>query len=180
MSKEKNVAVQTSFCESSEKRNKKEFLEKIITGIENINQSLDKIFDNLSIQTLSIQTLLLISSINTIKLELNQLINDKEFYTPAEKEILRELQECLEKLRLQLMQLPYSNRPIIDKLCKAINTLLEKLADFFMNGPLVSESVYIANPSSQPHRCDFFHPFRPINTSVEDLSKSLNSFSTSP
>lgn len=59
MSKE-NVAVQTSFCESSEKRNKKEFLEKIITGIENINQSLDKIFDDLSIQTLSIQTLLLI------------------------------------------------------------------------------------------------------------------------
>ncbi|WP_342227011.1 hypothetical protein [Rickettsiella endosymbiont of Rhagonycha lignosa] len=171
---EDNVDVENPLYESFEDRNKKEFLEKIITDIDNINQSLDKIFDDLSVETQ-----ILIASINNTKSELNQLINDKEFYTPAEKEIFRELQGHLEKLPLQLMQLPYSNQQFINNLCKAINTLLEKLADFFMNGPLVSEGVYIANPS-QPYHFNFFHPSRLVNTSVEDLSKGLNAFSTSP
>lgn len=79
-----NVVIENIHYVSFENRSKKEFIEKIITDIDNINQFLDKIFDDLSVETQ-----ILIASINNTKSELNQLINDKEFYTPAEKEILR-------------------------------------------------------------------------------------------
>jgi hypothetical protein len=174
MNNEENGEISNVFYESFENRSKKEFIEKIITDIEEINQSLNKIFDNLSVETQE-----LIAKINNTKAKLNQLINDKEFHTQVEKEILSGLQGHLKELQPKLKQLPYSSQPFINNVCKVINTLLEKLADFLMNGPIVSEGVYIAIPL-QPHPFNFFHPARSINTSVEDLSKDLNPFSTSP
>lgn len=143
-------------------------LKTIIADIQKISKSFDKISVDLNSKSQK-----LIKEINTNAAELSAKTSDDQ------TQILEKLREDLEELNTQLKQLPYSNNLIINNLCKAINTLLEKLADFFMNGPLVSEGVYIANPS-QPHHFNFFHLSKPISTSVEDLSKSLNPFSTSP
>lgn len=169
MSKE-NVAVQTSFCESSEKWNKIQFIEEIITDIEEINQSLNKIFDDLSVETKK-----LIKEINTNAAKLKLISAETSDY---QTQILEKLREELEELNPQLKQLPYSNHPIIDKLCKAINTLLEKLADFFMNGPIVGTGVYIPVPNAKPHNFDFFRSPSSPNIVAKDLSEKLSSFST--
>lgn len=81
----------------------------------------------------------------------------------------------MQKLSPQLKKLPYSDQALINGLCKAINTVLEKLADFFMNQPLIAEGVYIPRTSVKPHHYDFFHPSKSINPSVEDLSQKLSS-----
>lgn len=164
---QENVAVQTSFCESSEKRNKIQFIEKIITDIEEINQSLNKILDDLTVETKE-----LIKEINTNAAKL-KLISAET--SDDQTQILERLRGELEELNPQLKQLPYSNNLIINNLCKAINTVLAKLADFLLNGPHVGEGVYIPAKNVKTYSYNIFHPCKRINTSIEEALENLNS-----
>lgn len=146
-------------------------LKIIIADIEKISKSFDKIFVNLSSES---QELIKEIKTNAEKLKLSAETSDEQ------KQILRKLQEELEKLNPQLKQLPYSNHPIINNLCKAINTLLEKLADYFLNGPIVGEGVYIPVPDAKPHNFDFFRSAGSPNILVKDLSEKLSHFPTCP
>lgn len=112
--------------------------------------------------------------------ELSQLIEDehssKLSYESEIKAIVKDFKTDLKHLKHQLKQIPYSNSSIVNNLCKAINGFLEVLHNFFMNGPVIAEGVYIAN-SSQSHHFTFFHPTQGVNKSLVDLSDVLNSFS---
>ncbi len=160
--------IENSLYESFENRKAKKILEIITKKI--------KPPKNCSLNAKSQE---LIEEIGVNAAELQQLINDEAFNTHSEKDIFQALQSNLKKLQDELKQLPYSNQRFINSLCKAINTLLEKIADFLTNGPIVSEGVYLANPSGPSH-FNFFHPSRTVNTSIEDLSERLSSFSTNP
>lgn len=168
---EDNAEIKNPFYENFEPRKQKEFLEKIMTDLKSISQDIDKISVDLKDDTQE-----LIGKINANAAELEQLIRDEAF--DDQDSILSDLQNNLKELQPQLEQLPYSNRAIINNLCKMINTLLKKLADFFA-GPIVGEGLYIPR-SSQPHEFKFFHPSNSVNPSIEDLSEAISSFSTSP
>lgn len=84
----------------------------------------------------------------------------------------KKFQGNLENLNEQLKALPYSDSKTINSLCENINKLLNILADFFMNGPIISEGVYIAN-DSKPHQFQFFHPSQSVKNCIKDLSEAL-------
>lgn len=152
---------------------KEKFLKKVITDIKEITQALAQVSVKLNNGTQE-----LIKKINANLNELNQFVDDKEFNDEtALKVVLSQLQSRLQKLPPQLKQLPYSNKTSINNLCNAINTILEKLANFLMNGPIVSEGVYISVPYKS-YNFNLFHPFRSINISVESSSeKSMDALS---
>lgn len=154
---------------------KEKFLKEIVSDISKIIVALDKIPVKRDDGTQE-----LINKINYNFSELDLSIHFKEFNDEKViKDALNELENHFQKLSPQLKKLPYSDQALINSLCKAINTLLEKLADFFMNGPLIAEGVYIPLPNAKPHHFDFFHPSKSINPSVEDLSEKLSSSSKS-
>lgn len=173
MSKENN-AFKTLYCEHYENRNKMKFIVKII---EEINQSLNKILDDLTVETKE-----LMRDINTNATELKRIISLEPYtdqtliYTTQKgREILERLRGELEELNPQLKQLPYSNNLIINNLCKAINTVLAKLAAFLLNGPHVGEGVYIPAKNVKTYSYNIFHPCKRINTSIEEALENLNS-----
>lgn len=151
--------IENTFYESFESRKAKKVL-GMITDIEKISQS-----KNFSLKA-RFQELIEKIGINANAAELQQLINDEDFNSPSEKEIYQDLQTNLQKLQLELEQLPYSNHSLINE----INTSLEKLADFLSKEAKLSE----------PHHVDFFRSAGSPNTSVEDLSEKLSGFSTGP
>lgn len=113
----------------------------------------------------------LVKTIGTHLSELEQFTNDKGS-NPSEKEaeeIIREIKEKLNTLKEKLSLLPYSDHQIVNKLVSAINLFLGKLADFFMNGPLITEGRYIPNPS-KPHQFLFFHPAKAEIKALADIS----------
>lgn len=75
----------------------------------------------------------------------------------------------LRTLTDHLQALPYSSSKIIDSVCKIINKLLEKLANFFMNGPIVTEGVYIPIPKPKSYNFNFFHPAKSACNRIESL-----------
>lgn len=153
---------------------KEKFLKEIVSDISKIMVTLNKISVKLDDGTQE-----LINNINYDFGGLLQSIYSKELNDERVIKNLNELENHFQKLSPQLKKLPYSDQALINSLCKAINTLLEKLADFFMNGPLIGEGVYIPLPNAKPHHFDFFHPSKSINPSVEDLSEKLSSSSKS-
>lgn len=154
---------------------KEKFLKEIVSDISKIIVALHKIPVKLDDGTQE-----LINNINYDFGGLLQSMHSKELNDERViKGALNELDNHFQKLSPQLKKLPYSDQALINSLCKAINTLLEKLADFFMNGPLIAEGVYIPLPDAEPHHFDFFHPSKSINPSVEDLSEKLSSSSKS-
>lgn len=100
------------------------------------------------------------------------LANDMKKVFSELEQIKNEFQGNLENLNKQLKALPYSDSKIINSLCENINKLLNILADFFMNGPIISEGVYIAN-DSKPHQFQFFHPSQSVKNCIKDLSEAL-------
>lgn len=155
--------------------NKEKFLKEIVSDISQIMVTLDKISVKLDDGTQEL--------INNIRYHfgvLLQSIYSKELNDERViKDALNEIENHFQKLSPQLKKLPYSDQALINSLCKAINTLLEKVADFLMNGPLIAEGVYIPLPNAKPHHFDFFHPSKSINPSVEYLSEKLSSSSKS-
>lgn len=152
--------------------NKNIMVEIIIADIQKISESFDRISVDLSSESQE-----LIKEINTNAAKLKLISTET---SDDQTQILEKLREKLKELNPQLKQLPYSSQPFINKLCKAINTLLEKLADFFLNGPIVGEGVYIPVPDAKPHNFDFFRSASSPNIEVKDLSEKLSSFSKCP
>ncbi len=153
---------------------KEKILKEIVSDISKIMVALDKIPVKLDDRTQQ-----LIKKITCNFRELDPSIRKDCNDEKAIKDALDKLKNSLQELPAQLKQLPYSDRAWINNLCNAINTILSKLADFFMNGPLIAEGVYIPLPNAKPHHFDFFHPSKSINPSVEDLSEKLISSSKS-
>ncbi len=138
-----------------------------------------KAFDELPSQiNINDEVFILMKKVSVDCSELSRLIegehSSKLSYESEIKEIVKNFKTDLKSLKHQLKQVPYSNSSIVNNLCKAINGFLEMLHNFFMNGPVIAEGVYIAN-SSQPHHFMFFHPAQAVNKSLVDLSDVLNS-----
>lgn len=109
--------------------------------------------------------------------------------------IRKNFQEDLQKLKEQLINLPYSKDKFLNSFLKSLDKLLElleKLAVFFRNELTVPEGVPI--PSSypckpvnnqtvpegadthskpEPHKYHFFHPYTSVSNRVEDFLEAF-------
>ncbi|EDP46242.1 hypothetical protein [Rickettsiella grylli] len=164
--------IDNSFYESFENRKKADRFRRI----SELSLILDKMND-FSNQTKDERVYVLVRKINVYFSELNQLMKDDPInhlnFESENDAIIKDFKNSLECLRHQVKQLPYSDYRLVHNLYKMINQLLEKLADFFMNGPVISEGVYISNTSKSNH-FNFFHPSQSVDKALADLSEALS------